>query len=160
MKPRRAERAGANRCAAACGGGRRGGEVKKQEAARSAPSEQCDYVSEGQLQVLLPLPKQSSEIVGIYRLQGFDFILRYDAVFSNHHLCRWLSSTLDSHVLPNVIKSPLKILICFRRSKTIVCKDSISACERWLHDKLRQKQPLHLLAFILFTWKGYIKSTI
>jgi len=88
MKPRRAERAGANRCAAACGGGRRGGEVKKQEAARSAPSEQCDYVSEGQLQVLLPLPKQSSEIVGIYRLQGFDFILRYDAVFSNHHLCR------------------------------------------------------------------------
>ena len=65
MKPRRAERAGANRCAAACGGGRRGGEVKKQGAARSAPSEQCDYVSEGQLQVLLSLPKQSSEIVGI-----------------------------------------------------------------------------------------------
>ena len=58
MKPRRAERAGANRCAAACGGGRRGGEVKKQGAARSAPSEQCDYVSEGQLQVLLPLPEQ------------------------------------------------------------------------------------------------------
>ena len=58
MKPRRAERAGANRCAAACGGGRRGGEVKKQGAVRSAPSEQCDYVSEGQLQVLLPLPKQ------------------------------------------------------------------------------------------------------
>ena len=56
MKPRRAERAGANRCAAACGGGRRGGEVKKQGAARSAPSEQFDYVSEGQLQVLLPLP--------------------------------------------------------------------------------------------------------
>lgn len=65
MKPRRAESAGANRCAAACGGGRRGGEVKKQGAVRSAPSEQCDYVSEGQLQVLLPLPKQSSEIVGI-----------------------------------------------------------------------------------------------
>ena len=58
MKPRRAERAGANHCAAACGGGRRGGEVKKQGAVRSAPSEQCDYVSEGQLQVLLPLPKQ------------------------------------------------------------------------------------------------------
>ena len=49
-------RAGANRCAAASGGGRRGGEVKKQGAARSAPSEQCDYVSEGQIQVLLPLP--------------------------------------------------------------------------------------------------------
>ena len=58
-------RAGANRCAAACGGGRRDGEVKKQGAVRSAPSEQCDYVSEGQLQVLLPLPNQSSEIVGI-----------------------------------------------------------------------------------------------
>lgn len=55
MKPRRAERAGANRCAAAGGGGRRGGEVKKQGAVRSAPSEQCDYVSEGQLQVLLHL---------------------------------------------------------------------------------------------------------
>lgn len=34
MKPRRAERAGANRCAAACSGGRRGGEVKKQGAVR------------------------------------------------------------------------------------------------------------------------------
>ena len=54
MKPRRAERAGENRCAAVCGGGRRGGEVKKQGAVRSAPSEQCDYVSEGQLKSFCP----------------------------------------------------------------------------------------------------------
>ena len=44
--PRHAERAGAKRRAAAGGGERHAAEVKKQGAMRSAPSEQCDYVSE------------------------------------------------------------------------------------------------------------------
>lgn len=54
---RSSERAGAKRHTAAGGGERCVAEVKKQGALRSAPSEQGDYVSEGQLQVLLPLPK-------------------------------------------------------------------------------------------------------
>ena len=56
LKTRHAERVGAKRLAAACGRKRQGAEVKKQGAVRSAPSEQCDYVFEGQIQVLLPLP--------------------------------------------------------------------------------------------------------
>ena len=52
--PRHAERAGAKRRAAAGGGERHAAEVKKQGAMRSAPSEQCDYVSEGHFKSFCP----------------------------------------------------------------------------------------------------------
>ena len=61
LKTRHAERAGAKRLAAACGRKRHGAEVNKQGAVRSAPSEQCDYVFEGHIQVLEAVRSAPSE---------------------------------------------------------------------------------------------------